>query len=217
MYDNNHSELCDCCKTTIETEDHILRCGLNERYSIREEWIRDLTEYLTQSHTSEEVKLCIMTGVTIWLNNDLVQQINNEILAATRTAFRRQNHIGWDHFIQGRISTSWGDVIKHHLQNQGIKNTTAKQWVTSLISINWKHINALWIQRNKEMLGDTVTDQCEKRKQKLIGRIMLLQQQYPDLPASQRMLIDADHEMFLELSEAIDLLFTWSYDDYKTM
>jgi hypothetical protein len=71
-----------------------------------------------------------------------------------------------------------------------------------LIGINWKYINILWFQRNNEQLGSTETEKQEQRRKKLINDMKTIQQKYTDLPASQRMLIDADEATLETLTES---------------
>jgi hypothetical protein len=58
-----------------------------------------------------------------------------------------QYDIGWRHFMRGRISIEWGNIMQHHLEVNQIKNMSAEKWGTGLLFINWKHILHIWRER----------------------------------------------------------------------
>jgi hypothetical protein len=197
----SHRDTCETCEDQIETENHMLRCESEKRYELREKWIEDLEFYLSKPHTPREVKDSILTCVTTWLNNEQTPCLNN-FDRSTRTVIREQNQIGWDHFMRGRLVISWEAIIKEHLRQYQIKNTNAEQWAIEMLNINWKHILAIWNQRNKETLGDTEEEKQERQKNTLIRQIQNLQQKHPNIPQTHRDLIDATEETLVELTEA---------------
>jgi hypothetical protein len=125
----------------------------------------------------------------------------HEMPVLVRTGFREQSDIGWDHFIQGRMSMTWGELIKRQLEIRSIKNQKAEQWGTDLISIHWKNILNMWNQRSIEVSGSTEEEKQERRKRILNQSKKTIQQKYPDFPQSSKDLIDASEDALAELME----------------
>jgi hypothetical protein len=113
----DHKEHCENCPTEIETEKHILRCGSEQRNRIQEEWLSELNKFLSEDHTSDDIKTCIITSVTIWLNNDRPLHHNN-FPATVRDTYRQQTALGWDHFARGRLTMSWGAANQQSYQTK---------------------------------------------------------------------------------------------------
>jgi hypothetical protein len=110
--------------------------------------------------------------------------------------------IGWDHYIRGRVSLSWNHDIVHQLCDTRIPHITAEQWVAVLISINWKHIIALWLQRNLDNFGSTDSVRQAWRKIKMIQTIKNLQNSHRySVPPSIKILIDASESTLEEMTE----------------
>ena len=82
-----------------------------------------------------------------------------------QAAITAQQNIGWEHFMRGRITMQWGDLINHHLKDSKIQpeEMDAEQWGTKLININFKYVLELWDLRNEEVFGKT-PKQIEKNK-----------------------------------------------------
>jgi hypothetical protein len=113
------------------------------------EWITELSAYLSQSHTSAEVKHILMTNLKQWLEPSTILDDNIATFLETcstdlNQAYHQQQTIEWRHFIRGRLTIEWGKIISGHLINAKLHNITAEKWATDLIYINWKHILKIW-------------------------------------------------------------------------
>jgi hypothetical protein len=133
----------------------------------------------------------------------------NEASVLTRRANREQDRLGWDQFLRGRLTIMWGGIINNHLQRRKITNITTAQWGVTLLSINWKDIIAIWLQRNEEQQGATALEKSHQNKWKLIAKIKLLQWTNQRLPHRQWVLIIAQEDTLQDMME--DQLETYWY------
>jgi hypothetical protein len=125
---------CPHCKSNkiIEDENHIIRCKYHTRKTIRHEWINEISTYLSQTFTPIYVKDAIVKQLSSWL----FSIINTE----TRTydkhdflddALSKQEKIGWDNFIRGRLAIEWGRVINRHvIATNTTSSFTAEIWAS---------------------------------------------------------------------------------------
>jgi hypothetical protein len=172
------SALCPTCSLYVENEDHILQCGTTARQSIQNEWRKELTDYLSKSHTPKWVKHHISQGLFLWLETGRYcvpippTSEQDRLLQNTVTT---QNSIGWQHFVRGRMTIEWCHHINIHLANQTKHKITAEQWGSSILTINWKYILQLWDQRNSELHGTSPEITEVSRRKSMIEEIQYIQ------------------------------------------
>jgi hypothetical protein len=61
-----------------------------------------------------------------------------------KVAFRAQSRIGWDNFLNGRLSGDWIMCMDHHFESTGSK-LTGQECITKLIMSLWEHMDRLWM------------------------------------------------------------------------
>jgi ribonuclease HI len=207
-YRNKHCSQCQCDN---ENEDHTLQCFSIRRKQARKMWLDELEDYLSQNHTPHKVKLTMMTQLNNWLEptdtlNILGEEENPELLLATV----QQQKIGWKHYIRGRLTIEWGNIIHRHIKKEKITNMTAEKWGANLLSIHWKHILKIWKERCKEVHG-TTPEQIEQHKKECYL------EEIQDLQSKNQNLAHTEHEWLLEdinqlQSYNSNNLQTWIYE-----
>jgi hypothetical protein len=128
-HQQSNTNMCESCDNNIETENHIFRRQSARRHDIEEKWIEELQRYLSEPHTSMDVRESIIMCMTIWLNNEHIPAINT-FPVIMRTTIQEQDQVGWDHFIPGRMVTSWSMIINDNIHQKEIKHINAEQWAT---------------------------------------------------------------------------------------
>jgi hypothetical protein len=64
------------------------------------------------------------------------------------TAAVEQDEIGWQNFVEGKISWSWGMLQLQHYQEQHSKQTVDK-WMSGLVTQLLELTHRMWIHRNR--------------------------------------------------------------------
>jgi hypothetical protein len=202
---------CSQCQCDNENEDHIIQCFSIRRKQARKTWLDELEDYLSQNHTPPEVKITMMTQLNNWLeptttiNNQSVEE-NPELLLATE----QQQKIGWKHYIRGRMTIEWGNIIHRHIEKEKIINMTAEKWGANLLSIHWKHILKIWKERCEEIHGTTPEQIEQHKKERFLEEIK-------DLQSKNQNLAHTEHEWLLEDTNQLQNynsndLQTWIYE-----
>ncbi len=101
-----------------------------------------------------------MRGVLSWLTNTEPPDIHTFSYHASETlkqAYIEQSTIGWGHFLRGRLSMKWGDMIHHEYQQISTrlndlnikphKHRSPESWAKGLIMINWEFVIDMWESR----------------------------------------------------------------------
>jgi hypothetical protein len=171
-------EVCNTCFHSDETEDHILQCKTFTRRKMRKAWIKDIMQ-LEKKSIPLEIRKAMCLGVKNWLEisttnqEEIVDKFSNNI----QQAFNNQSKIGWDHFVRGRISLTWGAIVNDLSANEQFDT---EAWGTKLIDINFKHLLLFWEHRCDNEHGTTKEEQESKLKTKLLNEIRYMQQSsYP--------------------------------------
>ena len=190
-YYKHKSAVCNNCFNHKETKDHIMKCRTDSRKRIRTKWISETTKYLEQKYTPTEVKDAIVKGLSMWLevkekeeDDETITEPNKYIIAATN----KQQDIGWEHFVRGRITIKWGELINQHLRDQKIQpeEMDAEKWGMKLININFKYLLEMWELRNQEVFG-TTPEQIEKNKViQCLEEVKYIQEMNQDCSAFER-------------------------------
>jgi hypothetical protein len=160
-YNKYPSVMCPTRKLHMETEDHILQCRTPAHQHIRNEWQKELQEYLSKSHTPTNLKYYFCHGLFSWIEMGRFQPHSPPPIHYDRSlhkAVSTQELIGWQHLARGRMTIEWGHSINQHLANQDKYKINAEQWGAKILSINWKYILQIWQQRNTEVHGTTSVD-----------------------------------------------------------
>jgi hypothetical protein len=211
-YYSYRSKHCDSCQSDTEDEDHILRCHSANRLQSRKAWYDAISDYLSAAHTPPFVKTSIVSNLHYWLESS---EITHTMLdddndnGRTSKAIYQQNNIGWNHFIRGRLSIEWGNIVQSHLETNQIKNMSAEKWGSDLLFINWKHILKIWRERCEEVHGKT-PEQIEKSsKARLLEEIRHIQ-------SSNTNLAHSEHNWILEHIDTLSeynskTLASWLY------
>jgi hypothetical protein len=68
--------------------------------------------------------------------------------------FHAQSQIGWENFINERISHDWIICLDHHFQENGSK-LAAQECITKLIMGLWDHMDRMWTYHNNRYHENT--------------------------------------------------------------
>lgn len=76
----------------------------------------------------------------------------------------RQSTVGWLQLIFGRFVITWAELQdkynkKHKSPRQRV--LSGSTWVTTTTTIIWKHVHAMWIDRNSNLHGADQNEQEE--------------------------------------------------------
>ena len=102
-----------------------------------------------------------MRGVSAWLLNKEAPNIETISYLASDTlkqAYEEQSIIGWGHFLRGRLSITWGTMIRHEYAKLAKQTHTTKSpnknkhrnpesWASGLILTNWDFVISAWESR----------------------------------------------------------------------
>jgi hypothetical protein len=186
---------CKQCHLYNKNEDHILRCQIPSRQKVRNEWRKELTTFLSESHTSNAIRDAICYGFFRW--PELGRNTPGIPTLPTRNAevmqvYNDQANKGWKNVIRGKMFIAWGTLINKHLSNQKKYTFDAEHWGTTIMTINWKYILQLWEVRNKEAKGETPEKAESIRRRAMIEEIKQIQETQVNVSLFARNLISRD-------------------------
>jgi hypothetical protein len=205
IYKDEHCAQCQC---PVEDEDHIIRCYSCKRKNLRTEWLAEIKTFLSQDHTPPSIKDVIYNKLHSWLE-PIIDNENYEEYTDIQKAIKQQDDIGWRHFIRGRLTIEWGNLINSHLESNNIKPYNAEKWGATLLEINWKYILKIWRQRCEDVHGITKVDTDRLKKEKLIQEIKHIQSTNIELLTKNSEWIHEDIEELSKLD--IAALEAWLY------
>lgn len=145
---------CPDCNHWDEDDDHIIWCNHNTRLEAKQLWEADVHHYLSVEHTPPMVRTAIMLWFHHWIYHKQVPNLLSIIPEATPAlvkAFKAQSTIGWNHFIRGRLSVHWKQMVMDHLAaTKSRKVRTSNEWTAGLVISLWQArcINTLEFEKS---------------------------------------------------------------------
>ena len=141
FWDNSQ---CPRCKQDNETTTHVLICPDN---AADLEWrcrVANLGIWLLEVDTHPAIKKCIMESLSSRSTTTLFSPHATQVCLA---AAMEQDEIGWQNFVEGKISKSWGNLQWQHYQEQLLVRSGDK-WSAGLVTQLLELTHGMWIHRN---------------------------------------------------------------------
>ena len=158
--------------------------------------------------TLVSIKDVIYNKMHSWLE-PIIDNTNYEQYDELNKAIKQQDDIGWRHFIRGRLTIEWGNIINSHLEVRNIKQYNAEKWGTKLLEINWKYILKIWRQRCEDLHGATKDEKDRLKKEKLLQEIEHIQSTNKELLTKKSEWIHEDIDELAQLDN--EALEAWLY------
>ena len=181
-----HLKLCPCCKTHVESSDHLLRCKENPVYSSSLTQLR--RELVTRD--THPFRYLIMEGIEHWLNDTpfapQILQYPCHLHDHIQAALEAQSRIGWEEALSGFLSTHWSSLSSCDMYVPASTDTDlgAKRMRACISSI-YEHSQRTWIARN-EVLHSHEDAQLSNIRYAETAEIRALHQQPHLLQAGDR-------------------------------
>ena len=137
--------VCPSCGQPDESSKHITRCSDEGRVELWTRSVRDLTEWVAE--TTSHLHLRDMLSSYLLARDgacmtDFAPAWDEEL---TRLA-EQHDLIGWDNFVEGRISAAYLEVVAPCFPSRGKYNPT--RWCTELVSRLMQMTHKQWLFRN---------------------------------------------------------------------
>lgn len=204
MYNNEVSEYCQSCPSTIETHEHLLRCPCNSRQVLRAKWLQQFDTFLSNiRHTPDVVRRLFYKHIYERCNSDTKPEIDIASYPDNiRQAYHQQTQIGWDHLLSGRLAIGWSIVIAKHLHHMKIEDSemTVANWGKMVVQQIFGFIIQTWLQRNDEAHVRKSANESRLTRERLMVQILHLQESSPDIRYCDRDFVFKEPEVLAQYS-----------------
>lgn len=135
---------CPCCQQPDETTTHLLLCphaGMTLTWQIEVDTVK---EWLEQVDTHEDIITCLSDALTA---RDTDHSFLLDCPQSCLEAAWEQEEIGWQNFVEGKLSKTWRDMQEVHYASIGSQRT-ASAWATGLVTRLLEAVHNMWLYRN---------------------------------------------------------------------
>ena len=149
MFEYKHRcPFCTLTSTPNIYHDHFLTCAFI--IASKNKHLTSLFLKLEKLHTPPFLRDTIINAIDKYYNNGLV----DDILEQSSTSYNKESNqcthlqqsIGWEHFLRGKISTSFYSPINFYYRSNHIgKRFTSSFWFRSLIFFLWDLHHHTWL------------------------------------------------------------------------
>ena len=188
LYGINEDGYCPICRNTVETFEHIFRCGHDTAITMKLQLLEQLEEELYILGAAGSLVESLFQGLTWWLIGGEEECPRApgygsiySLQVWSTAAYVDQTKLGWGQMLRGRVSKLWGDAYVKEQQSQK-PNELHLSWTKRLICLMWEKSFLIWELRNTTLHGATMEEQAALRQAQLQGKIQDLYQQYSANP-----------------------------------
>ena len=140
------SPACPCCDEDVQEDTrHQLHCSDPKRYELLIEGVEELEQWLTTVDTDPVLTTCICRYIRGRGHEEF--GTNPPLPATYRGLAETQEEIGWDNFLEGRVSLHFRRHQKDYYQTVGSRRT-ALSWAAGLVERLILITHSQWIYRN---------------------------------------------------------------------
>ena len=139
----DHSR-CPRCQQEDETTTHVIICP-NDSAGL--EWrcrVTDIGLWLLEVETHPSIRQCILDSLAPCSLNTLFSTHADQTCSVAAT---EQDEIGWQNFVEGKISKTWGDLQFLYYQEH-FSNRSVDKWTSGLVTRLLELTHGMWIHRN---------------------------------------------------------------------
>jgi hypothetical protein len=121
-----------------------------------------------------------------------------------------QSAIGWDHFLRGRIASTWTST-----QNKLQKSNTGTNTMSKVLSHIFQTMHEFWIKRNQDTHGNSNTTIRDRHCQTfLVPRVNHLYNNKQMLPAHDQQILETPIEEFLKSEPQVIARWLQTNEEY---
>ena len=186
------SKSCPSCGQPNEDMSHVTRCQEEGRAQMRTESAHVVAQWLLDTHMDEELVEGLMDYIIAGGTKQLVELLDDD--SEYLDYAREHDQLGWDCFLEGRISSSLLEIQRDCLHRSGAYMTIgkwSKQFIHHMLCVTHRQ----WTYRNarthlKKVEGRTQEDHDRVRTE--VRDLLAVQPE--DLLPEHRHLLDFDAE-----------------------
>ncbi len=135
---------CHSCEEESETTFHLYVCPHEDRVDAWTEAVDGFEAWMEEVQTHPDIIYCVTHTLRARSPDHLFMAYSSD---ATREAAIEQDAIGWNNFVEGRVSTKWRELQGDYYLQVGAKRTTRK-WAEGLVCNLLALVHKQWIARN---------------------------------------------------------------------
>ena len=107
-----------------------------------------LTTRLDKLHTPPQLRNIIVHRIDNYYNNDLLSNSpTTNTTLILKACITHQTSIGWEHFIRGRLTSSFHPVINQYYRIKKLgRRFHSSVWYRIIIRLLWKIYHKAWLQ-----------------------------------------------------------------------
>jgi len=159
-----------------ETVDHLLRCP-TYHHIWQEQW-KKLDALVASNHITLSIAQAFRHGISTWRQEqefDWTPQLGSQQLRELLSqACHEQAQIGWDAFLRGHVTTTWGEVQSLSSRSNGSHKMDSPQWFSKVHKWIFEVFFALWTERNAVLHGRDQFEQEQRKRATLAREVQIL-------------------------------------------
>ena len=161
---------CPRCRAAEETHDHLLQCKHVPSYELLQVQLSKLRDWMVKMRTPEDLEIQIMFNIEKYLN------LPSTNIIIPHHTIQEQRLLGtWDHFMQGRIHSSFSQHMSNIYESIGDTRKSGQMWTAGLIQRIWTLLyKPIWELRNKYVHESINALKMTRNREELMRKVKIM-------------------------------------------
>ena len=138
---------CPRCPAEVESTTHVWECPAPDAQVVWEQSIDRLREWMASTDTDPNLASALTQALLYWKQGRPVPPLPVQAPASLRTAYARQQEMGWTACLEGRLDLHWRETQAAYFKAIASRKNTLR-WTAALITKLWDVAWDQWEHRN---------------------------------------------------------------------
>jgi hypothetical protein len=193
------ANICPSCGQNDESSKHITRCKDPGRRAMLEHTVDELRTWMATTPTNPHLHNMIARYLLAQDSKPMVACVASHSPMLQSLA-EVQDKLGWDNFVEGRISTCFVEAVRQDLEKHKAR-TTPERWCQTLVSKLLQLTHKQWLFRNSHVHYKKLEGLTAQQHEKIFDRVKELMWTDPsELLSKHKYLLEEDFQMLGETS-----------------
>jgi len=196
--------VCPSCGQNDEGSKHITRCQEEGRQQMLKHSVKELDDWMITTPVDAHLRTMI-TRFLLAQDSKTMKECVSGQSTILHTLAEVHDRLGWDNFVEGRISVLFLEAVKPELAGR-LSRLTPERWCRTLVSKLLQLTHKQWLFRNSHVHYNKLEGLTSQQHEQIFDKVKEMMWTDPaDLLSKHRYLLEDDFEILGEAASGVRL------------
>jgi predicted RNA-binding Zn-ribbon protein involved in translation (DUF1610 family) len=196
--------VCPSCGQNDEGSKHITRCQDEGRQQMLKHSVKELDDWMITTPVDAHLRTMINRFLLAQDSKTMKECVSGQS-TILHTLAEVHDRLGWDNFVEGRISVLFLEAVKPELAGR-LSRLTPERWCRTLVSKLLQLTHKQWLFRNSHVHYNKLEGLTSQQHEQIFDKVKEMMWTDPaDLLSKHRYLLEDDFEILREAASGVRL------------